>query len=231
MQAMMLAAGRGTRLGALGRSLPKALVPIAGKPLLAHQLEYLAVQGVERVVINAHHLAEQIVEFVRKNDQPLEVEVTVEPELLGTSGGVRAALHRFDLSTPIIVLYADTILAAPLRSVWDEHRRAGAHGTICATWLEDTKGKGVLECDADGTVLGFVEKPVDRRPGLTNAGLYVVDPALVALAPEGAFSDFGHDLFPQAMAAGLRLRAHRLYGDAAHDIGTPEALALAQRAA
>lgn len=230
MQAMMLAAGRGTRLGGLGRSLPKALVPIAGKPLLAHQLEYLAAQGVERVVINAHHLAEQIVEFVALRDGRPRVEVAVEPELLGTAGGLRAALSRFDPSAPIVVVYADTILNAPLGELVSGHVDAGAEATICANWLENTHGKGVLDVDGDGRIVAFVEKPADARPGLASTGLYVLEPSLVELAPEGAFCDFGHDLFPQALAAGRHLRAHTL-DSLAHDIGTPGALADAQRAA
>ncbi len=230
MQAMMLAAGRGTRLGELGTRLPKALVEIDGRPLLARQLDYLASEGVEHVVVNAHHLAQQIVAFVAGRDGRPYVEVALEPELLGTAGGTRAALSRFDPGAPIIVVYADTILDAPIRQIVAAHLKAGAEATICANWLEDTHGKGVLDVDADDRIVGFVEKPADARPGLSNAGVYVLEPSFVELAPEGAFCDFGHDVFPRALAAGRHLQVHRL--DAlAHDIGTPDALARAQRAA
>lgn len=230
MQAMMLAAGRGSRLGELGRRLPKALVEIEGRPLLARQLDYLAAEGVERVVVNAHHLAEQIVQFVAGRGGSPNVEVAVEPELLGTAGGTRAALSRFDPGAPILVVYADTILDAPIGEIVGAHVESGADATICANWLEDTHGKGVLDVDAEGRIVGFVEKPADARPGLSNAGVYVLEPSFVELSPDGAFSDFGHDVFPQALAAGRHLRVHRL--DAlAHDIGTPDALARAQRAA
>jgi NDP-sugar pyrophosphorylase family protein len=226
---MMLAAGRGTRLGELGRRLPKALVEVGGRPLLERQLDYLAAEGVQHVVVNAHHLAEQIVEHVARRDRATEVEVVVEPELLGTAGGVRNALSRFDLHAPIIVAYADTILDAPLRAIVAGHERAGADGTICANWLENTHGKGVIDADGDGNVLAFREKPADPKPGLASTGLYVLERELIELIPEGRFCDFGLDVFPDALAAGRRLRVHRL--DAvARDIGTLDSLAQAQDA-
>jgi mannose-1-phosphate guanylyltransferase len=229
MEVMILAAGRGTRLGELGRTLPKALVPIGGEPLLARQLAYLASEGAERVLINAHHLAEQIFEFVARQTTPLEVEVSFEPELLGTAGGVRAALAGFDRAAPIVVLHADTVVEVSLRTIVAEHVAMGAEGTICVNWLEQTQGKGLVEVDEHDMVVRFVEKPADAPPGLANAGIYVLDPQLLDLAPDNQFYDFGLDLFPQALRLGRPLRA-RLLDDLAHDIGTPETLAQAQEA-
>ena len=228
MQAMILAAGRGTRLGELGTRLPKALVDVGGQPLLARQLAYLAACGVERVVVNAHHLAAQIIDFVAHGSHPVRVEVSLEPELLGTAGGVRAALERFDDGAPIIVLHADTIVNASLEDLVAGHVAANADATIAVNWLEDTRGKGVVEVDCDGTISDFVEKPSKAQPGLANAGVYVLDRGLAELVPEHTFYDFALDLFPQALASGRYvLRAHPI-DTLAHDIGTPLALALAQ---
>jgi mannose-1-phosphate guanylyltransferase len=227
VQAMMLAAGRGTRLGELGRQVPKALVEIDGRPLLERQLRYLAREGVEHVVVNAHHLADQIVAYVAARSGPPHVEVVVEPELLGTAGGVRGALDRFDRGTPLIVVYADTILHASLAAVMASHVEAGVEGTLCGNWLANTHGKGVFETDLDGNILSFIEKPADARPGLASTGLYVLEHELLETIPAGEFYDFGLDVFPRALADGRRLQAYRL--DAlAHDIGTPETLAAAQ---
>jgi NDP-sugar pyrophosphorylase family protein len=227
---MILAAGRGTRLGQLGRQIPKALVDVGGRPLLARQLDYLAAEGAMRIVINAHHLAEQIVEFVAAWPRPtgVEVEVNVEPELLGTAGGVRAALTRFDPSEPLVVIHADTIVHAPLSALVSSHVSASADATIAVNWLDDTHGKGVVELDNDGRIVSFIEKPADARPGLANAGVYVVQPKLIELVPEGSFCDFALELFPAALAVGLHLCGQAI--DAlAHDVGTPESLAHAQR--
>jgi mannose-1-phosphate guanylyltransferase len=224
---MILAAGRGTRLGELGLKTPKVLVEIGGQPLLARQLAYLAGEGVDRVVVNAHHLADQIEEFVAHGRHPVEVDVSVEPELLGTAGGVRAALDRFDYASPIIVIYGDTILDLPLRSLVAGHIAASADATIAVNWLEDTSGKGVVKVDEDGRIVSFTEKPLHPLPGLANAGAYVVEPDLLELAPAGQFCDFALDLFPAALGLRRRLQAHviDMPGD---DIGTPDALARAQ---
>jgi NDP-sugar pyrophosphorylase family protein len=204
-------------------------VEVGGEPLLARQLRYLAAAGVERVVVNAHHLAEQIVRFVRSRSHPIEVEVSVEPELRGTAGGVRAALARFDEALPIIVVYADTIVDAPLHTLVSSHVSGAADGTIAVNWLDDTSGKGVIEVDDDGVIIDFLEKPEEPRPGLANTGVYVIEPRLMQLVPENCFCDFAIDLFPLALSAGRVLRA-QVITVAADDIGTPDALARAQAA-
>lgn len=228
MQAMILAAGRGTRLGELGTRIPKALVDVGGQPLLARQLTYLAACGVERVVVNAHHLAEQIIAFVADESHPVNVEVSLEPELLGTAGGVRAVLERFDEGSPIIILHADTIVNASLEELVAGHVAANADATIAVNWLEDTRGKGVVEVDHDGTIVAFVEKPTQPRPGLANAGVYVLERGVVELVPEHTFYDFALDVFPQALATGRYVLRAQTLDTLAHDIGTPVALALAQ---
>ena len=227
MQVMLLAAGRGTRLGELGRQTPKVLVEIGGQPLLGRQIDYLAREGAELVVINAHHLSEQVVEFVESREHPCRVEVVVEPELLGTAGGLRGALDHFELHMPIVVLNGDTLVDAPLERIVNAHLESGAAGTICASWLEDTTGKGVLEVDPRGDVIGFEEKPASSRPGLASAGLYVLERELAALIPQGVYSDVAEDLFPFAHKLELTLRAEPLEGTFT-DIGTPESLAEVQ---
>jgi NDP-sugar pyrophosphorylase family protein len=227
MQVMLLAAGRGTRLGELGQQTPKVMVEIGGKPLLQHQLEYLAREGAELVVINAHHLSEQIVEFVEGREWPCRVEVVVEPELLGTAGGLRGALPHFERHMPIAVLNGDTLIDAPLYRIMDEHIQSGLACTICATWLSDTTGKGIITVDFSGNVTGFEEKPPVPRPGLASAGLYVLDRELAALIPPGVFCDLAHDLFPLALDLELGLRIEQLVGSFS-DIGTPESLEAAR---
>jgi mannose-1-phosphate guanylyltransferase len=229
VQAMILAAGRGTRLGELGLRIPKVLVEIGGQPLLARQVTYLADAGVERIVINAHHLADQIGDFVARRSHPAPVDVSFEPELLGTAGGVRAALDRFDDASPIIVIYGDTILDVPLRSLVAGHVDAIADATIAVNWLEDTQGKGLVEVDEEGWIVSFTEKPAQPHPGLANAGVYVLEPELLELAPEGQFCDFALDLFPHALGLGRRLRA-QVIDVRADDIGTLDALARARAA-
>jgi NDP-sugar pyrophosphorylase family protein len=227
---MILAAGRGTRLAALEPDVPKPLVRIGGEPLLARQLRYLAANGVLRVVVNAHHLSAAIESFAaeyRSPDGP-ELIVVNEPELLGTAGGVRNALASLG-SEPFVVLYCDVLICEPLAPLLATHRHRGEIATLTVYESDRLDAKGVVSVDADDRVTGFVERgsfPDDAR-GLVNAGLYVVDPSLIARIPAGTVADFGHDVFPDALSRGEHLGVHRLPAPVL-DVGTPDALMLAR---
>jgi NDP-sugar pyrophosphorylase family protein len=230
MNVMILGAGRGTRLGPLGLSRPKILLDIGNEPLLMHHLRYLEGQRVERVVINAHHLAADVTGFVDAYDGTLEVMVVVEPELLGTAGGVRNALEYLG-SEPFAVLYGDVIIRESLTELAESHQNTGAIATLTVYEAESTVGKGVVEVDEHGRVVRFVEKQPERSgPGLVNAGLYVLDPELVAALPVGQPLDFGHDVFPGAVDRREPVFAYRLGGPVL-DVGTREDLERARRLA
>ena len=222
---MILAAGRGTRLGSLGRRVAKALVEVGGEPLLARQLRYLRASGVEQAVVNASHLADQIESFAAGWSGGPRLEVSIEAEPLGTAGGVRAALDRFS-DEPILVLYGDVIAREGLGPLGDLHRREQPFATIAVYHSGGAEEKGVV--DLDGTlVTAFHEKDPARTAGWVNAGIYVVEPAWLRGYPAGEFLDFGFDLFPAALAGDGEIRAHRL-AEPVLDVGTPADLARAQ---
>lgn len=224
--ALILAAGKGTRLGDLGLKLPKVLVPVGDRPLLDRHLEHLEREGVERVVVNAHHLADQLVEHLGRYRGSLEVEVLVEPTLLGTAGAAINALGMLGDGS-FYVIYGDVMLFEPLEPVLRTHERAGAAATLTVYEWDNTSAKGVVEVDSNGRVKNFVEQDPQRTgPGLVNAGLYVVEPGLFEDCPHDTFLDFGHDVFPAALGAGHHLQTHLI--SPVVDIGTPEGLASAR---
>jgi NDP-sugar pyrophosphorylase family protein len=225
--AMILAAGRGTRLGPLGRKVPKILLEIGGEPLLARHLRYLEREGVERVVVNAHHLAEQVQDFVSAYRGRLEVVLLVETELRGTAGSVRGALPHLG-HDPFIVLYGDVLVDEPLEPLLAAHRSRGAATTLTVYSAPSTVGKGVVEIEAEGRVIAFREKRQEGA-GLVNAGLYVLEAGFVCRFPTRIPLDFGEDVLPQAVARGERVFAYPLASPVL-DVGTPETLALARRA-
>jgi NDP-sugar pyrophosphorylase family protein len=227
MNAMVLAAGLGTRLGDLGTRIPKALIPVGGRPLLARHLELLGQAGAERVVVNAHHLASEIETFVRAYDGPLELVCMVEPRLLGTAGSVRRALPNLEPG-PFLVVYGDVVISDSLAPLVATHADARPAATLAVHEETSAEGKGVIEVDAEGRVTAFSEKGVQGRgPFLVNSGVYVVESELVRDLPEDVPHDFGHDVFPRALAAGETLLAHRLRRQVV-DIGTEEGLARAR---
>lgn len=225
---MILAAGRGTRLGELGRTVPKVLVDVGGEPLLARQIRYLTDGGVERIVINAHHLADQIESFVAKQPRAEDIEVVVEPELLGTAGGVRNALSRLG-DEAFVVLYGDVIVAEPIGAVSETHRRAKASATLTLYRTGEVDGKGTVQITPAGTISAFHEKTAAHtdHDAYVNAGLYIVDPGLLRDLPSGLHLDFGHDIFPTALAQGQTLAAHILAAPVI-DMGTPAMLDMAR---
>ncbi len=223
---LILAAGKGTRLGELGTQTAKVLVPIGERPLLDLHLEHLERQGVRRVVINAHHLAEQITDHIAAYDGPLQIDVLVEAELLGTAGAAINALEALG-NRAFIVIYGDVMLFEVLAPVLRAHAEHAPLATLCVYQRQDTSGKGVVDVDERGRVTGFAEKdPARTGPGIVNAGLYVIEPALLAGWPAGQFLDFGHDIFPAALEAGHHLHVHEIAE--VLDIGTPSDLARAR---
>ena len=115
-QAMIFAAGLGTRLKPITDTMPKALVPVDGKPLLWHVIEKLKRLGFERIVVNVHHFADQIIDYLKQNDNfGLDILISDEREfLLETGGGIRKALPLFDSQSPILIHNVDILSNADL---------------------------------------------------------------------------------------------------------------------
>jgi mannose-1-phosphate guanylyltransferase len=230
MKAMILAAGRGTRLGGLGQTTPKVLIEVNGRPLLGRQLDYLARNGVDQVVINAHHQAAKIASFLKTYSGPLGLVCVIEERLLGTAGGVRNALDHLQPG-PFLVLYGDVLVDAPLKPILGLHREMNASATLAVHEAESSEGKGVVEVDQLGRIRRFTEKGAQTEgPSLINSGVYILESSLIEMIPRGVESDFGSDLFPAAVELGLPLYAARL-AEPVIDIGTPEGLALARATA
>ncbi len=223
---MILAAGRGTRLGPLGVHTPKILIEVGGEPLLARHLRFLEREGVRRVVLNAHHCVDQLRNFIESYHGAVDLTMLVERALLGTAGGVRNALPHLGAG-PFLVLYGDVLVEEPLAPLYEAHLRRGARATLAVFDARSTLGKGVVALQDDWRVVSFAEKK-QEGPGLVNAGLYVLDRELVAALPAGVPVDFGHDVFPAALTRGDAIAAYRL-SHAVLDIGTPEALELARK--
>ena len=112
MKALIFAAGLGTRLKPLTDTIPKALVPIAGKPLLQHVIEKLKNSGFDEIIVNVHHFPDQIIDFLKANNNfGIRMEISDERDmLLDTGGGIRKAQHFFDDGKPFLDSYARGLL-------------------------------------------------------------------------------------------------------------------------
>jgi NDP-sugar pyrophosphorylase family protein len=234
MKALVLAAGEGTRLGALTRDRPKPMVPIAGTPAIAFILTWLYQHGVREVAINLHHRPERLEEFVRDGSAfGLRVRYSREAELLGSAGALVPLRGYFATAPEFAVVYGDVLTTLDLRSVMEAHRGSGADATVVVATGDDPTRCGVVEFDRDGWISRFVEKPPAGQvfsPWI-NAGVYVCGPGVLAALPEPCPVpyDFGKDLFPRLLSRGARLLAFPAR-DRVIDFGSPERLADAEQA-
>jgi mannose-1-phosphate guanylyltransferase len=211
MKAMILAAGRSTRLGDLGAHIPKPMLPLRGRPLLEWTLERLRVCGFSHVVINLHHAPDVIpAHFGDGSGIGLRITYVHEADILGTAGAVRNARRELGDGT-FLVLYGDTVLDWDPRPMVQDHLKHRPLATIAVAEVEDASRLGVVRFGPDGCIEAFIEKP-GHRPELgrwVNAGVYALEPTIFDWLPDVGFCDFGADVFPAILNRRLPLRAYR----------------------
>ncbi|MFV0474779.1 MAG: nucleotidyltransferase family protein [Pikeienuella sp.] len=225
-RAMVLAAGFGTRMGALTADRPKPLLPVAGRALIDHALDYLAAAGVARAVVNLHYRGEMIRAHLAGRAAP-EITFSEEDEILETGGGLRKALPLLG-EAPFFTINADAIWTepaplSPLVGAWDGARMGAL---LLLTPRENAvshAGRGDFFMEPDGRL---------RRRGAAEAAPYIF-PGAQIIAP-GAFADTPEGAFSTNLVWDRLIAEGRLYG-AVHrgawvDVGTPEGLAAAERA-
>jgi mannose-1-phosphate guanylyltransferase len=228
MKAILLAAGLGTRLRPLTDHLPKCMVPVAGKPILQHNIEWLRSQGITELVVNLHYHADEVTSALGDGSSlGVRIHYSREPEIMGTAGAVWAA-RRFLSMEPFLVLYADNFIACRFDRFCASHSRHGATLTMALFHREDVSASGVVGLAESGRIFAFKEKPA---PGevlshWVNAGLFLCEPHVLDFIPQDRFSDFGHEVLPSMLAAGELLFGYPLGpGETLYWIDTPDDLA------
>ena len=217
MKAYVLAAGLGTRMGAVTMTTPKCLLPVAGKPLLGRWFDLLAQAGVTHALVNTHHLPEPVRAYVASCRPPLAVTLAHEPALLGSAGTLRENRAFAQGDARFLVVYADNASTVDLRTLVRAHR-AGDAATLGLFRVPDPHSKGIVELDAEGGVASFTEKPEQPKSDLAWAGLLVGTPALLEAIPEQTPCDLGHDVLPRLVG-----RSRGIVIEGYHrDVGTPE---------
>jgi mannose-1-phosphate guanylyltransferase/mannose-1-phosphate guanylyltransferase/phosphomannomutase len=192
MKAMVLAAGLGTRLRPLTFEIPKPMVPVIDRPVMAHIVDLCERQGFDQLVANLHYFPDTIKDYFGDR-----LEYRYEEELLGTAGGVRNVRDFFgdDL---VVVISGDALTDIDLNALTERHRNAGGIATLTVKRVEDTHEYGVVIHDADGRIQGFQEKPHpdEALSDLGNCGIYCFSPEIFDYFPETDFVDWAQDVFP-----------------------------------
>ena len=202
MRAMILAAGFGTRMRPLTNTIPKALAPVAGRPIIEYALLFVKSHGIEEVVINIHHLGQKLMEALGDGSSyGLRITYSPEDPILDTGGGIKKAQPLLD-GEPFLVLNSDTILDFDLAAFLAAHRQADGLGTLLLRPNPDPEQYGLIETDLQGTIHRIRGEPsevaVDEPlSGFMFTGCQVLEPRIFEYMPvERAFSTT-HELYPQ----------------------------------
>ena len=231
MKAMIMAAGKGTRLGKITESVPKALVDINGRSILRIAVEYYSRYGFDDVIINVHQFAEDVVREVdRLNREGFRISVSDESDnLLETGGGLFKARHFFD-DKPFLVFNCDIITDLDLSLLYAFHLESKG---IASLAVRNRTGKRFFLIDSKGILCGWTNEATGEeiivRPvegilrKIAFSGIHVIDPVVFNYMHEGRFSLTATYL---DLAADKQINTFRHDGGYWFDIGTPESLEL-----
>ncbi|NJL01838.1 MAG: NDP-sugar synthase [Spirulinaceae cyanobacterium RM2_2_10] len=212
MKAMILAAGKGTRVRPITYTIPKPMIPILQKPVMEFLLELLRQHGFTQVMVNVSHLADEIESYFR-DGQRFGVEIgysfegrIVDGKLVGEALGSAGGLRRIQDFYPFfddtfVVLCGDALIDLDLTAAVKLHKQRGAIATIITKNVprELVSSYGVVVTDDDGRIRSFQEKPrvEDALGTAINTGIYIFEPEVINYVPSNQVFDIGSELFPK----------------------------------
>ncbi|MDP3668064.1 MAG: NDP-sugar synthase [Telluria sp.] len=219
MKAMILAAGKGTRVRPLTYDLPKPMIPILGKPVMAYLVEHLAKYGITEIMVNVSYLHDKIEDYFGEGHQfGVQIGYSFEgytndagevvPQPIGSAGGMKKIQefgNFFDETT--IVLCGDALIDLDIKSALFEHRRKGALASVITKEVpwDKVSSYGVVVAEPDGRITQFQEKPQQDQAlsNFASTGIYIFEPQVIDLIPSGRPFDIGSELFPLMAARGM----------------------------
>lgn len=213
MKAMILAAGLGTRLQPLTNKRPKALMPIVNRPIMSRTIDYLKGYGITQIIVNVHHHSKQILDFLNSGKPfGIEVQVRVEPEILGTGGGIKNTQDFWD-HDPFIVINTDILTNIDLRQAYEYKKGSESIATLI---LHDHIPFNQIRIDNNRHIIDISEQ--NKPGGLAFTGIHIIDPALFSYIPKPGFSDI-IDCYRNLIHSGMVVDAFLSEGHYWHDIG------------
>ncbi len=225
MQALILAGGKGTRLRPLTVYTPKPIVPLLNRPFLLFQIEILRRAGITDITLSLSYQPDKIEQLLGYNlDDGVNLRYITEPSPMGTGGAYKFAENEIRETT--IVFNGDVLTDLDISKVIKFHEKNKAEATIVLTPVENPSAYGLVETDEENRVLRFREKPKpEELAGLTtkniNAGIYILEPGVLDLIPEGENTSFEYNVFPELLNQQRRFFAFVMNKNYWRDIGTP----------
>lgn len=215
MNALVLAAGKSTRIQSVTGGHPKPLLKISGESIIGRNLRWLAEEDITKIWVNLHFCPQEIQQAIGDGSQfGVEVQFVYEPEILGTAGALKNIASGW--GEPCLVVYGDSLVRFDLGAMVQGHQQHRPLATV-ALFDQETHhhtaiAGGQVRVDRDCRILDFAEQSGTYAPCLVNAGVYVVEPLLVEEIPPSTFYDFGRDLFPRLLGEDKQLMGHMIDG-------------------
>uniref|UniRef100_UPI003217FAC1 nucleotidyltransferase family protein n=1 Tax=uncultured Draconibacterium sp. TaxID=1573823 RepID=UPI003217FAC1 len=193
MQAMIFAAGLGTRLQNETANKPKALVEIGGKTLLQRAIEKLKAEGIQEIVVNMHHYSDLVIDFIKSKNWGIPVHISNESDkLLETGGGLKKAAPFFSGSSPVLIYNVDILSSINLQHLKDVHLKSGALATLVVRQRETQR---YFKFDENKNLVGWLNKKTNEtkisRPEnfekateMAFSGIHIIQPELFELMPD-----------------------------------------------
>jgi NDP-sugar pyrophosphorylase family protein len=202
---------------------PKALMPVANKPILGRNIEYLISYGLTEIIVNAHHHSQQVVDYLKDGASfSLDIEVKVEPEILGTGGGIKNTEDFWD-KEPFFVINSDILTDIDLASVYQVHQTSGSLVTLV---LHDCEPFNQVQVDDQWNITDIAKANMPGRLAFT--GIHVINPEVLSLIPQGKFSDI-IEHYRELIRQSKPVRACLVTGHYWRDIGSLESYLEANR--
>lgn len=221
MKAIVLAGGRGTRMGTLSDKTPKPLIQIGGRPLIERVIEKLSRAGIADVIVSTGYLAEQFAPALGDGSRwGVQLEFSVEDSPRGTGGAMALAAQRFlGRDDVVVVVNADLISDHSLDQQYEFHLAQNADVTLHVREVEDPRRFGVVRFDRNKQVTEFIEKPDVMSREWINAGTYLVRASILLDLPEAYPLSWEREVLPELIASGARILA---FEESAYfrDVGT-----------
>lgn len=217
MKAMILAAGKGTRVRPITYTIPKPMIPILQKPVMEFLLELLRQHGFTEIMVNVSHLANEIESYFR-DGQRFGVQIAysfegriVDGELVGEAVGSAGGMRRIQDFSPFfddtfVVLCGDALIDLDLTAAVKWHKQKGSIATVIMKTVskDEVSSYGVVVTDEDGRIKAFQEKPSvqEALSNCINTGIYIFEPEVLDYIPSGVEFDIGSQLFPKLVEMG-----------------------------
>lgn len=182
--AIILAGGFGTRLQTVVNDVPKPMAPINNLPFLNYILFYLKHFGIKKVVLSTSYLSHKISDYYKNQFNGIDITYTIEKEPLGTGGGIRLAMENC-LEHEILVLNGDSFFDFNLNEFYKEHLTHQSDFSLALRQVENASRYGTIELNQSSKIVRFKEKDGQNKPGLINAGVYILNKSLFLMNTQG----------------------------------------------